>query len=407
MNIYIYGLYNSFSSKIRYVGKTSNIQRRINEHITEAKSGKYKHFPKNKWILKTLNKGGKIFAKIIEITDETLWEEKEVYWISIYKKLGNNLNISKGGETSHSNIFLSYDDCKKWVRENIDLNTINSQSKWFNYVRTENILPDFIPRKPDNAYHLDGFNWYDFLNKNGTNYSVLKRNYLKPDEIINFVKKNNIKTISDLRKKIENENITNIPRNISRYFAMRGIDVSTVFEKYFTFEEFLKYLKTNFPELKSPSAYFRHHKNMDKKAPFYYKQIYNYIENIDDILFKEKMSYIDCKRIVNEHCIKTPSEYRIFNKNNPSFRLPKHPEVTYKKTGWSDWQSFLGVVLPHSRKNCSFEAFCRYMKMFHSDVRKSTHYIKMMRSGNISKRIPRRPDIKYKMTWEKLFNNIR
>ena len=145
MDIYIYGLYNSFSDEIRYIGKTNDLNRRLSEHIAEAKSLKYKHLPKNKWILKTLNEGGEINYKIIETTNENSWQDREIFWIDYYRQKGNNLNLSRGGETSKEYFFLNYAECKKWVKENVDTAVINNGEKWKRYAKDGN-LPFFIPQ---------------------------------------------------------------------------------------------------------------------------------------------------------------------------------------------------------------------------------------------------------------------
>lgn len=403
MDIYIYGLYNSFSDEIRYIGKTNNPERRLADHIREAKNGKYKHFPKNKWILKTLNDGGKIFYKILEVTNEKNWEEKEVFWISRYKKEGSILNLTVGGETYSKCFFISYEECKKWVRENVNLNEINSQTKWKEYAMS-GMLPDFIPHSPSSRYRYDGFSWYDFLNKEGKRN---KAEYISFNELCSFITENKIKNISELTHKVKKDEIINIPIDVSRYYKKRGYDINTAFKKFFNFDEFVNYIKTNFPNLTSESDYFKNHNKMDSMAPFYYKLIYNDVKNIDEIIFERKiLSYKECRDLVKKEGIKSIKEYYSFREKNNNLKLPRHPEINYENEGWVNWEEFLNTRLKKTRKKCTFTLFCRYMRIYHPYIKKSTQYIKMMKETKVSKRIPFRPDVKYNKQWKDLFKAI-
>lgn len=405
MDIYIYGLYNSFSDDIRYVGKTNDVKRRLSEHITEAKSGKYKHLPKNKWILKTINNGGKIFLKVIEKVSIENWEEREVYWISHYKNLPGNLNLSRGGETSKEHFFLSYEDCKKWVRENIDISKINSSSAWKG-VAKEGKFPFFIPHNPWSCYRSCGFSWYDFLGKKENRYYKLKANYLTFDELSKYVKKNGINSIIELQEKVKKENIVNIPRDIKRYYLRRGFNVSDLFCKFFSYDEFVIYIKENYPFLTSVNEYQKAHKTMCSKAPYYFREIYGKKVNENDIFFEKFLTYEECKKSISELKLKTSKEYRLMAKKSEN-KYPAHPDIVYKGKGWKTWTEFLNGDVRESRKNCDFDVFCRYMKIFHPNVKKSTHYIKMMKNEKISKRLPFRPDIKYKCCWKDIFDKIK
>jgi hypothetical protein len=59
--------------------------------------------------------------------------------------------------------FLSYDEAKKWIHKNIDINKINTKDKW-RYNTWQ--LPDFIPKAPDKFYRFTGWNdWFEWLEK--------------------------------------------------------------------------------------------------------------------------------------------------------------------------------------------------------------------------------------------------
>lgn len=97
MEIIIYGIYDPNKPEIiRYVGKTKKkINQRLNEHIYLSKKGVKR--PVNLWIKKLLDND--IFPKIIEIekTNINEWCDREIYWVSFYRKKHELLNLSDGG----------------------------------------------------------------------------------------------------------------------------------------------------------------------------------------------------------------------------------------------------------------------------------------------------------------------
>jgi len=94
--IYIYCLKDP-NGLIRYIGKTTNIKRRLYGHIYEAKKSKGKRYVLN-WIINLINSGLLPIIEVIEICNESNWQEKEIYWIDFYRKIIPNLcNNSDGG----------------------------------------------------------------------------------------------------------------------------------------------------------------------------------------------------------------------------------------------------------------------------------------------------------------------
>jgi hypothetical protein len=83
-------------------------------------------------------------------------------WISWEDFFGNNLpkNILYKGSYKRKT-FLSYEETKKWVNNN--LFDICSESKWRKITKT---LPKYIPKRPDNVYKTSGWiSWGSFLKK--------------------------------------------------------------------------------------------------------------------------------------------------------------------------------------------------------------------------------------------------
>jgi len=94
--VYIYIL-KDLNNNIRYVGKTTNIKRRLYSHIAETKLNKSKRYVLN-WIRQLLLNNQKPILEVIEECNENNWQEREIYWINYYKQLIPNLcNLCDGG----------------------------------------------------------------------------------------------------------------------------------------------------------------------------------------------------------------------------------------------------------------------------------------------------------------------
>lgn len=93
--IKIYYLKDPESLKIRYVGMTSkSLEYRLKKHIENAKYTKHNKHLCN-WINKLLKNNLKPIIELIEEVNFDIWQQKEIYYISIYPNL---LNFTKGGE---------------------------------------------------------------------------------------------------------------------------------------------------------------------------------------------------------------------------------------------------------------------------------------------------------------------
>jgi hypothetical protein len=85
---------------VRYIGKTTNMLRRLSSHISEAKSKPGKRYVLN-WINSLLDKGLLPVMDLVEECTEDNWEEKEKYWIKHFRqenpKLCNQCDGGLGG----------------------------------------------------------------------------------------------------------------------------------------------------------------------------------------------------------------------------------------------------------------------------------------------------------------------
>ncbi|NBP02993.1 MAG: GIY-YIG nuclease family protein [Proteobacteria bacterium] len=94
MDFFVYALCDPRNQLVYYIGKTNDLQKRFQSHVS-AYGGKSK---KNSWIKSLKKTGLEPELKILEICSSDVVDEKEIYWISIYKKLNPNLkNMTKGG----------------------------------------------------------------------------------------------------------------------------------------------------------------------------------------------------------------------------------------------------------------------------------------------------------------------
>ena len=96
---FIYALIDPRNFEVRYIGKSDDPALRLRSHVYTSKEKK-KNIHKANWIKQLLSFGLFPILQIIEECDESIWEEREKYWISFYKKnMKNNLvNITEGGE---------------------------------------------------------------------------------------------------------------------------------------------------------------------------------------------------------------------------------------------------------------------------------------------------------------------
>lgn len=91
----IYVLKHPDTLEIRYVGKTvRSLSRRLGNHIANAKGNKHNKHLSN-WIMSILKEGKRPIIELIEECDNSVWEEREKYWISQYNNL---INLTEGGD---------------------------------------------------------------------------------------------------------------------------------------------------------------------------------------------------------------------------------------------------------------------------------------------------------------------
>lgn len=96
---FIYRLIDPRTNETRYVGKTNNIERRYKEHCKN--SDKY---PIHNWINKLKSLDLLPLIEIIEECDDSIWNEREIFWVSYYRRVSGRLllNCNDGGRGGHN-----------------------------------------------------------------------------------------------------------------------------------------------------------------------------------------------------------------------------------------------------------------------------------------------------------------
>lgn len=119
---YIYGLKCPIRNEIVYVGQTHNsLEVRLTKHISNTRSKIKSNKPFNKkdhWIKKLirLEIENEIEIILIEECDLSIIDEREIYWITEYRKFDFNKNIADGGRVNRGHKWS--EESKKRMSEN-------------------------------------------------------------------------------------------------------------------------------------------------------------------------------------------------------------------------------------------------------------------------------------------------
>jgi hypothetical protein len=98
--VYIYALCHPDTHEVRYVGKTSRLNVRLQEHLNNKDNEDTR---KSRWIAKLRREGKIPELFILETVVETAWEFAEQKWIAFFRAKGIDLvNLTDGGDGLHN-----------------------------------------------------------------------------------------------------------------------------------------------------------------------------------------------------------------------------------------------------------------------------------------------------------------
>lgn len=82
---------------IRYVGATTDVSSRVARHIVDSRDPK-RNSIRDVWVRELLTEGLRPILNIIDTANSETWQEKEMYYISLYRAMGCDLvNSTDGG----------------------------------------------------------------------------------------------------------------------------------------------------------------------------------------------------------------------------------------------------------------------------------------------------------------------
>lgn len=183
-NVYIYCLKDP-SGEIKYIGKTINLERRLSAHISEAKSSKTNRYVLN-WIKKLLSLNQKPTIHLLEIVNESNWQEKEKYWILYYRNIKSNIcnNCDGGLGGVGRNNFTEEELKNKRIIMSKTFSKFNDETKHeiWNMILNNYSFEDILKIYPDYTRHIHygvktGRQWADITNLNITYISNKRIGY--------------------------------------------------------------------------------------------------------------------------------------------------------------------------------------------------------------------------------------
>lgn len=177
--VYIYVL-KCPEGNIRYVGKTINLKKRLYSHILEAKSFKKRRHVLH-WIYSLLINNLKPIIEIVEVCNESNWEEKEKYWINYYRNtipnLCNNAEGGLGGSGKKNYSIQEIEDRAIKARKRFSKFTENEKNKIWELIKLKKSFNYINQIYPSYSRHIhfgviNGRQWNDI--------SKMTKTYGKP-----------------------------------------------------------------------------------------------------------------------------------------------------------------------------------------------------------------------------------
>lgn len=344
---YIYGLYEvGKEDLIRYIGKSDNLKKRLKDH----RNDKRKTSHKSCWISSVINRGGEIGIKPIQVVSVDVWKEREMHWISEMRGKFDLLNHTDGGDGGKGGIFLSYEECKNWIKyNNPDIKKMKDYKQW---TKNED-FPLFLPKAPERVF-TEWTTWGEYLGTGSIHVIHRRKNYLSYDDVKKYLKENfNIKNSVEFEIQSMPIFIPKKPYKIYNEwsgwedFLGYKSNVRKKDHQYLSYDDAKKWIRENIPNLTAKKYMDICKRNelpdfLPKKPQRKYKNFTwnDYLSNRSKRVKSFYMSFLEAKKIVNSFNIKSNMEWRKWckNKDDKYINIPSSPSTVYEEwTTWNDW----------------------------------------------------------------------
>lgn len=364
-DIYIYGLYTNETKIIRYVGKTKNLKKRLSQHINDKK-----HNYKNCWIKKCKKNNEVILIKVLEVCNESNWQEKEIFWIAKLNKQNKLTNHCRGGQGGHPKKHkLSYVQVKNYIQKNFP--NIKTCKTYRNFIRENKHLK--LPIKPDEVYKNNGWNtWKDFLNSKNVYSKIKFQTFFDFNHAKKIIQKYEIKTSRIYFTFIKENDLIQFPprpditykttgwKSWGDYLGTNSISRQEQNKNFLDYNSLKKFMQENYPTIKSVSQFkkfIKEHTVLMHIIPSKPERTYRKKGWINWRIFLNSefkssyeihlkyLNYDNSKKYIQKNLnhLKSSKEYKNYLQHNDIQELPKNPNVTYKCNGWISWSDYLNV----------------------------------------------------------------
>lgn len=378
--------------------------------------------------------------EIIHLCKKEELNELECYYVKLFDTFNtpHGLNLKGGGargklsDESKNRLsksqkerfnFLSYEDCKKWIKENELTKNIKTSNEW-NEIK--NNLPIFIPKAPLTTYQNEGWeSWSDFLgtrNKKGGWYSYKEsKKWIRENKLTK-----NIKTQKEWYKISKSLLLPKyIPKDPQGCYTREGTwkgwgdflgtgFIATKNRIYYDYEKCKKWIKNN-TLTKSIKSRFEFNKIKNKLPDFipqcpegFYKRQgtwkgWGYFLETGMIANKNRIyyDYEKCKKWIKENeltkNIKTQKDWERFYRHKLPLFIPKDPPSYYRKQGvWNGWGDFLGTGNKHKGDFFNYEAAKKWLMKnpFTKNLKSKKEWCDI--KSKLPSFIPKSPDFVYK-----------
>lgn len=341
---FIYGLYSTEDNLIRYVGKTNSLNGRLASHKYDAlKRGSKNH--KCNWIRSVYKNEYEIGIELIEECNDSNVDEREIYWIKTLKETNNLTNELEGGQSGGVGGKMKEYKTFDEMKEWMKINYPNIKSyKEYKTIPKEIKEKNHLPLAPQRVYSKRG-EWKGMNELFQTGRKNRYKNNVTLNDIQTFIKEHNIKSTLEYIEIARG--YTEMPSSLQIFCKRNNIE--------YNIEHFFKIKKFDFNKIK-------------------------------EICYKEKISSSNVYRQrFNE----------LVEKYNDT-KLVYHIERYGIK-----WEN---VLFDTEIKENIFK---RYIRMYYKNIKTVEEWKELSRDGKINKRIPKRPDTKYKKPWSYFFPNIK